>query len=65
MQRLILRIMSTIALGNKNMKVSSLESNENTQRQSMGHIAQFQIMNPHQRPFLNWQRTPEECTAIS
>ena len=28
--------------------VSSFESNENTLRQSVGHIAQFRIMNPHQ-----------------
>ena len=28
---------------NKNIKVSSFESNENTQRQSVGHIAQFRI----------------------
>ena len=33
---------------NKNRKVRSFESNENTQRQSVGHIAQFRIMNPHQ-----------------
>ena len=33
-------------LGNKNMKVSSFESNKNTQRQSIGHIAQFRILNP-------------------
>ena len=28
--------------------VSSFESIENTQRQSVGHIAKFRIMNPHQ-----------------
>ena len=32
----------------KNIKVCSFESNEKTQRQSMGHITQFRIMNPHQ-----------------
>ena len=37
-----------------NVKVSSLESNENTQRLSVGHFAQFQIMN-----------MPEDRTAIS
>ena len=33
---------------NENRKVISLESNENTQIQSVGHIAQFRIRNPHQ-----------------
>ena len=35
-------------IANKNIKVSSFESNENTQRQSLDHIAKFLIMNPHQ-----------------
>ena len=33
---------------NKNRKIRSFESKENTQRQSVGHIAQFRIINPHQ-----------------
>ena len=31
----------------------------------MDYIAQFPVMNPHQLPFLNQQRTPDYCTAIS
>ena len=31
---------------NKNTIVSSFGSNENTQRRSLGHIGQFQIVNP-------------------
>ena len=33
-------------IANTNRKVSYFESNENTHRQSMGHIAKFWIMNP-------------------
>ena len=36
---------------------------ENTQRQCVGHIAQFRIMNPHQWPLMNWQWTSEEFTG--
>ena len=32
----------------KTIKVIFFESNENSQRQSVGHFAQFRIMNPHQ-----------------
>ena len=31
----------------------------------MDYIAQFRVMNPHQLPFLNRQRTPGFCAAIS
>ena len=34
-----------VVILNKSRKVRSFESNENTQRQSLGHIAQFRIMN--------------------
>ena len=40
---------------NKNIKISSFESDENTERQSVGHIVQFRIMNPHQWPLINLQ----------
>ena len=40
---------------NKNIKVIYSENNENTRRQSMGHIVQFRIVNPHQGPLINWQ----------
>ena len=40
----------------KNIKVSSLESNVNTQRQSVGHIAQFHIMNPRHKLAMNARR---------
>ena len=30
------------------LEYSSFESNENTQRQSVGHIGQLRIVNPHQ-----------------
>ena len=32
---------------NRNIKMSSFESNRNTQRHSMGHVAQFWILSPH------------------
>ena len=32
-------------IANKHLKVGSFESDENTQRQSVGHIAQFWITN--------------------
>ena len=31
----------------------------------MDYIAQFRVMNPHQQTFLNRQRTPDYCAAIS
>ena len=31
----------------------------------MGYIAQFRVMNPHQKPFLNRQQKPDYYTAIS
>ena len=38
-------IFCSMTLVNKNIKGSSFESNENTQRQSVGHIAQFRKRN--------------------
>ena len=35
-------------IAGKNIKVSYFEISENTQRQSLGHIAQFRIMNLYQ-----------------
>ena len=31
----------------------------------MDYIKPLRVMNPHQKPFLNQQRTPDYCTAIS
>ena len=36
-----------IVPSDKNIKVSSFESSENNQRQGVGLIVQFRIMNPH------------------
>ena len=35
-------------IANKSIKYSFFESNENTQRHNVGHIAQFRIVNPPQ-----------------
>ena len=35
-------------IANTNIKVSSVERNEQTQRQSVGHIAQFRTLIPYQ-----------------
>ena len=32
---------------------------------NMGHIAQFRLLNPHQRPLIHRRRLPDSHTAIS